>query len=344
MFNISVINSSLYLVDVPLKYAKSPTKQTRLYTPSVNLSLSLDHEVDTPGFFSTPVTLSGPRFLLVDFPMGQCTNWVTQQIQDSDFQTNLDQFRPMTNSKSQKHAVESVSVSVIPPVQHGVLTFEQKSDLYQPAKVWKKHKEQHSDWALKGGWPNAKTSQNMLLKGPHLRFWWSMVYQYKPSWNPRLDDIGTWSKMVMLLYWYHWLMVMGHWLVMVPVSHGTWLSWNVLINWSCFRVFPDQNAYHLVFPHLHQNTYLHLAEPEDQPWFPRLHSMDRHGSNQCQAITVTNQTKIRPYHHGKFRHHICPDPRWHLLYILVPHIARTSESGNKLPPKPMGQICTTISL
>ena len=102
MFNIyiSVINSSLYLVDVPLKCAKSPTKQTRLYTPSVNLSLSLDHEVDTPGIFSTPVTLSGPRFLLVDFPMGQCTNWVTQQIQDSDFQTNLDQFRPIQKAKN----------------------------------------------------------------------------------------------------------------------------------------------------------------------------------------------------------------------------------------------------
>lgn len=150
--------------------------------------------------------------------------------------------------------------------------------------------------------------------------WRDHIFGSDDQWCTSINHLETRDWMILgldqrWLYWYHWLMVMvmGHWLVMVPVSHGAWLSWNALINWSCFHVFPDQNAYH------------HLAEPEDhqnyacsrKPWFPRLHSMDRHGSNQCQAIPVTNQTKIRPYHHGKFRHHICPDPKYSICCIFL---------------------------
>ena len=88
--------------------------------------------------------------------------------------------------------------------------------------------------------------------------WRDHIFGSDDQWCTSINHLETRDWMILgldqrWLYWYHWLMVMvmGHWLVMVPVSHGAWLSWNALINWSCFHVFPDQNAYH------------HLEETED---------------------------------------------------------------------------------
>ena len=67
-----------------------PTKQIRLYTPSVNLSLSLDHEVDTPGILFDTGDPERPQISSWwIFHWDSVQFFVTQHIQDSDFQTNL---------------------------------------------------------------------------------------------------------------------------------------------------------------------------------------------------------------------------------------------------------------